>query len=62
MYQQTGQEVSGELHNAYNEHLFKLRKVGQRMFTLSARALTAERLAYLVHFFEPLIAGWQGEM
>ena len=32
------------------------------MFTLSAKALASERLAYLELFFERLIAEWQGEM
>jgi len=59
---QTGREVPGEPHSAYHEHLFKLRKVSERMFTASAKALAAERLAYLDLFFERLIAEWQGQM
>ena len=59
---QTGQEEPGEPHSAYHEHLFKLRQVSERMFTASAKALAAERLAYLDLFFERLIAEWQGEM
>jgi len=59
---QGGVEETGEPHSAYHEHLFKLRQVGQRMFTDSARALAAERLAYLELFFERLIAEWQGKM
>ena len=58
----SGQEEPGEPHSAYHEHLFKLRHVSQRMFTLSAKALASERLAYLELFFERLIAEWQGEM
>ena len=57
-----GREEPGEPHSSYHEHLFKLRYVGQRMFTASAKALAAERLAYLDAFFERLIAEWQGEM
>lgn len=58
---QSGQEEPGEPHSSYHEHLFKLRKVGERMFTASAKALAAERLAYLDAFFERLIAEWQGD-
>lgn len=58
----TGREAPGEPHSAYHEHLFKLRYVSQRMFTASAKALAAERLAYLEGFFKRLIAEWQGEM
>jgi uncharacterized protein len=59
---QTGQEEPGEPHSSYHEHLFKLRKVAERMFTASAKALAAERLAYLDQFFERLIAEWEGNM
>ena len=57
----TGREEPAEPHSAYHEHLFKLRYVSQRMFTASAKAMAAERLAYLEGFFERLIAEWQGE-
>jgi len=59
---QTGQEEPNEPHSSYHEHLFKLRKVAERMFTPSAKALAAERLAYLEGFFERLMAEWRGEM
>jgi uncharacterized protein len=58
----SGEEEPGEPHSSYHEHLFKLRKVGARMFTATAKAMAAERLAYLDAFFERLIAEWQGEM
>jgi uncharacterized protein len=58
---QSGEEEPGEPHSAYHEHLFKLRKVGGRMFTATARALAADRLATLDAFFERLIAEWQGD-
>mgnify|MGYP002814675134 CR=1 FL=1 len=58
----SGQEEPGEPHSAYHEHLFKLRKVGERMFTAAAKAMAAERLAYLDAFFERLIHEWQGEL
>lgn len=57
---ETGQEVEGEAHSAYHEHLFKLKKVRERMFTLTARAIAEERLKYLDEFFERLIAEWNG--
>jgi uncharacterized protein len=58
----SGEEQPGELHSAYHEHLFKLRKVGERMFTETAKAMAAERLAYLDAFFERLIEEWDGKM
>ena len=58
---ESGVEESGEPHSAYHEHLFKLRKVGDRMFTATARRMAQERLVYLEAFFERLIAEWQGE-
>lgn len=57
----TGKEIDGETHSAYHEHLFKLRKLRDRMHTPTARAIADERLAYLDDFFERLIAEWQGE-
>ncbi len=57
----TGKEAEGETHSAYHEHLFKLRKLRDRMHTPTARAIADERLAYLDGFFERLIAEWQGE-
>jgi len=59
---QTGQEEPNEPHSSYHEHLFKLRKVAERMFTASAKALAAERLAYLEGFFERLMAEWRGDL
>ena len=57
---QTGKELPGESHSSYHEHLFKLRKVRDRMFTPTARAIAEERLRYLDEFFERLIAEWDG--
>ena len=58
---ETGKESEGESHSAYHEHLFKLRKLAERMHTQSARAIADERLHYLDEFFERMIAEWQGE-
>ena len=58
---ETGKEVEGEAHSAYHEHLFKLRNVRDRMFTVTARAIAEERLNYLDEFFERLIDEWNGK-
>ena len=58
---ETGREIEGEAHSAYHEHLFKLRKVHDRMFTASARAIAEERLKYLDEYFERLIDEWSGK-
>jgi uncharacterized protein len=58
---ETGKEVEGEAHSAYHEHLFKLRKVRERMFTVTARKIAQERLKYLDEFFERLIDEWNGK-
>ncbi len=56
----SGKEVEGEAHSAYHEHLFKLRKVRDRMHTATARSIAEERLQYLDEFFERLIEEWNG--
>jgi len=58
----SGQEMPGEAHSSYHEHLFKLRKVRERMFTAAARQIADERLRYLDEFFKRLIAEWNGAM
>ena len=57
----TGEEEEGENHSAYHEHLFKLRKLRDRMHTPTARKIADERLAFLDAFFERLIYEWMGE-
>ena len=57
----TGEEEPGEVHSAYHEHLFKLRKVPERLFTTTAKSLAVERLKILENFFEQLISEWEGE-
>jgi len=57
----TGVKESSEPHSAYHEHLFKLRKVRDRMFTATARAIAAERLRYLDEYFARLIDEWDGK-
>lgn len=58
---ETGQELPGELHSAYHEYLFKLRKIEKKLFTPSARELARERSRYLDEFFVQLIAEINGE-
>jgi uncharacterized protein len=56
----TGQKEVDEPHSAYHEFLFKLRKIKDRLFTPTAKALAVERHAYLAGFFERLIEEWEG--
>ena len=58
---ETGKEIEGEAHSAYHEHLFKLRKVRDRMHTAAAKKIAEERLKYLDEFFERLIDEWNGK-
>lgn len=48
---ETGQMVDGEIFSAYHEHLFKLRKLKDRLHTLSARRLAEERHRWMAEFF-----------
>ena len=58
---QTGRKESAEPHSAYHEHLFKLRKIPERMHSATARAIAAQRLQYLEEYFQRLITEWKGE-
>jgi uncharacterized protein len=58
---ETGKEIPGELHSAYHEHLFKLKKIEKRLFTKTAKAIAKERTFYLDEFFTRLIAEINGE-
>ena len=57
----TGKEEPGELHSAYHEYFFKLRKIQDRLYTSTARALATERSRYLGNFFVQLQAEVKGE-
>jgi uncharacterized protein len=57
----TGEKEPGEHHSSYHEFLFKLVKVKERMFTRTARAIAADRHAYLVNYYEQLQAEIKGE-
>lgn len=51
---QTGAHAPGEPHSAYHEYLFKLRKIKNRLFTSTARAMAEQREQYLTEFFQQL--------
>ncbi len=57
----TGEKQPGEAHTPYHEHIFKLRKLRDRMFTDSGRTIAEARHAYLEGFFIQLHAELQAE-
>jgi uncharacterized protein len=57
----SGEEEPGEPHSSYHEYVFKLRKIKERLFTATAKALAEERDAYLKEFFERLEQEWEGK-
>lgn len=57
----TGQRAPGEGHSAYHEHLFKLRKLKDRLFTASGQALAIERHRFMEEYFDRLARETRGE-
>jgi uncharacterized protein len=57
----TGELEAGETHSAYHEHVFKLRKLHERLYTASGRAIGKARHEFLEGFFEQLAAESRGE-
>lgn len=57
----TGQLAPGEGHSAYHEYLFKLRKLKDRLFTASGRALAEERHHFMDEYFARLAQETRGE-
>lgn len=53
---ETGHTGPDELHSAYHEYLFKLRKLQDRLYTPTARAIGIERHLAMEAFFERLAA------
>lgn len=53
-----GKKEPGESHTPYHEHLFKLSRIKERIYTRTARALANERHLFLAQFFEQ----WQAEL
>jgi len=60
-FMQTGETAHGEAHSAYHEHLFKLRKIKDRLYTPSGLAIARQRHRFLETFFQELLAEYQGE-
>ena len=60
-FRRTGEKEPYEPHSAYHEYIFKLCKIKDRLFTLTARRLAEERDAYLAEFFIQLGAEVKGE-
>ncbi len=57
----SGEKLPGEPHTPYHEHLFKLKKLKDRMFTLSGQVFAEERHKYLEGFFAQLQAELKAE-
>jgi uncharacterized protein len=57
----TGQKQPGEPHSSYHEFLFKLRRVKDRMFTESGKAIAESRHAFLLDFYIQLQAEARGD-
>lgn len=53
---ETGIEQPGEPHSSYHEYLFKLNKIKDRLFTITARKIAANRDAFMHTYFEQLRA------
>ncbi len=53
---QTAEREPGEPHTPYHEHLFKLQKIKDRMFTETGKRIAAARHEYLDQFFDQLNA------
>ncbi|MEP7356492.1 MAG: HD domain-containing protein [Anaerolineales bacterium] len=61
-FRATGEKEPGEPHTPYHEFVFKLAKIKDRLHTPTARAIAAERHAYLTGFFERLGREVKGEL
>lgn len=57
----TGVKEPGEPHSAYHEHLFKLVKIKDLLFTKTAKEIAVDRHAYLDSYFTRLIAETRGK-
>ncbi len=58
---QTGEIEPGEPHTPYHEHLYKLQKLKDQMFTKTGRAIAENRHEFLDNFFTQLLAEIKGE-
>jgi len=60
-FMQTGEEEPDELHSAYHEYLFKLRKISSLLYTKTGRHLATKRQRFLNHYFDELAAEYRGQ-
>lgn len=51
---QTGKTEPGEPHSAYHEHIYKLIKIKDRLFTPAGRRIAEERHRFMCEFFDRL--------
>ena len=58
---QTSEEEPGELHSAYHEYLFKLRKISSLLYTKTGRHLASKRQRFLNQYFDELAAEYRGQ-
>jgi len=58
---QTGEEEPGEVHSAYHEYLFKLRKISSLLLTKTGRQLAAKRQQFLNQYFDELAVEYRGQ-
>lgn len=52
---QSGVKEAGEPHSSYHEFLFKLRRLNERLYTDTGRALGARRHQFLLDFYSQLV-------
>ena len=57
----TGTKIPGEPHSAYHEHLYKLVKIKNLLFTQTAKKIAVDRHNYLDAYFNRLISETKGE-
>ena len=57
---ETGILKDGELHSAYHEYLFKLRKLKDRLYTPTAKEIGSERHRFMEAYFERLAQEVEG--
>lgn len=60
-FMQTGEEEPDELHSAYHEYLFKLRKISSLLYTETGRQLAVKRQRFLNQYFDELAAEYRGK-
>lgn len=60
-FKKTGKTEPGESHSSYHEHIFKLSKIKDMLFTRKARSLAEERHHFMTDFFARIEAEMRGE-